>query len=108
MLVSTAPFFVFLGAVCLLYWVTAGVRRLQLAVLLLANLFFLAHFSVIYLALPLAATVDFLVGLGMGKWERIRARRLLLGVSLAVNLGLMESLGLALYAESFLLLFSVA
>lgn len=94
MLVSTAPFFIFLGAVCLLYWVTAGVRRLQLAVLLLANLFFLARFSPIYLVLPLAATVDFLVGLGMGKWERVGIRRVLLGLSLAVNLGLMVGLKL--------------
>src|SRR5579863_398034 len=94
MLVSTAPFFVFLVAVCLLYWIAAGSRRLQLAVLLLANLFFLARFSLIYLALPLAASVDFLVGLGLGRWRRPAIRRALLGASLAVNLGLMAGLKL--------------
>jgi len=55
MLVSAAPFFVFLIIVCLVYWAAARSRRLQLAVLVAANLFFLARFSLIYLALPLAA-----------------------------------------------------
>jgi D-alanyl-lipoteichoic acid acyltransferase DltB (MBOAT superfamily) len=94
MLVSAAPFFVFLVAVCLLYWAAAGSRRLQLAVLVAANLFFLARFSLIYLALPLAASADFLAGLGLGRFERKTTRRLLLGVSLAINLGLLVGLKL--------------
>jgi alginate O-acetyltransferase complex protein AlgI len=94
MLVSAAPFFVFLVAVCLLYWAAAGSRRLQLAVLVAANLFFLARFSLIYLALPLAASADFLVGHGLGKQSKPAARRLLLGVSLAINLGLLVGLKL--------------
>ena len=94
MLVSAAPFFVFLVAVCLLYWAAAGSRRLQLAVLAAANLFFLARFSLIYLALPLAATADFLVGRQLGQSQRQSTRRLLLGVSLAINLGLLAGLKL--------------
>jgi D-alanyl-lipoteichoic acid acyltransferase DltB (MBOAT superfamily) len=94
MLVSAAPFFVFLVAVCLLYWVTSRSRALQLAVLVAANLFFLARFSLIYLALPVAAAVDFLVGLGFARWPGKPARRLLLGLSLAVNLGLLATLKL--------------
>jgi D-alanyl-lipoteichoic acid acyltransferase DltB (MBOAT superfamily) len=94
MLVSAAPFFVFLVTVCLLYWAAAGSRRLQLAVLVAANLFFLARFSLIYLALPLAASADYFVGLGLGRCERKTTRRLLLGVSLAVNLGLLVGLKL--------------
>ncbi|MGA3082378.1 MAG: MBOAT family O-acyltransferase [Terracidiphilus sp.] len=94
MLVSAAPFFVFLVAVCLLFWAAAGSRRLQLAVLVAANLFFLARFSLVYLALPLAASVDFLSGLGLGRPRRQTIRRLLLGVSLAVNLGLLAGLKL--------------
>jgi alginate O-acetyltransferase complex protein AlgI len=94
MLVSAAPFFVFLVAVCVLYWGFARSRRLQLAVLVAANLFFLAHFSLIYLALPLAATVDFIVGLGFGRWQGLAARRALLGISLALNLSLMMALKL--------------
>ncbi len=94
MLVSAAPFFVFLVTVCLLYWAAAGSRRLQLAVLVAANLFFLARFSLIYLALPLAASADYFVGLRLGRCERKTTRRLLLGVSLAVNLGLLVGLKL--------------
>ena len=92
MLVSTAPFFVFLVTVCLLYWAAGGSRPMRLAVLVAANLFFLAKFSLIYLALPLAASVDFLVGLGMAQASRPTRRRLLLLLSLAVNLGLLVSL----------------
>jgi len=92
---SSAPFFAFLAAVCLSYWLVGRWRRIQLAVLAAANLFFLAHFSLIYLALPLAALADFLVGLGMDRYrERQVLRRLLLGISLAVNLSLLLSLKL--------------
>jgi D-alanyl-lipoteichoic acid acyltransferase DltB (MBOAT superfamily) len=110
MLVSAAPFFVFLVAVCLLYWAAAGSRRLQLAVLVAANLFFLARFSLIYLALPLAASADFLVGLGLGKPKPQAARRLLLGISLAINLGLLVGLKLVplLTAGRFAWLFTLS
>jgi alginate O-acetyltransferase complex protein AlgI len=94
MLVSAAPFFVFLVAVCVLYWASARSRRLQLAVLVAANLFFLARFSLIYLALPLAASADFLVGLGIGRSKKPALRRMLLGISLALNLSLMMSMKL--------------
>jgi alginate O-acetyltransferase complex protein AlgI len=94
MLVSAAPFFVFLVAVCALYWASAGSRRLQLMVLVTANLFFLARFSLIYLALPLAASVDFLVGLEIGRRKKPAMRRMLLGISLAVNLSLLLTLKL--------------
>ena len=81
MLVSAAPFFVFLVAVCL-----------------------------IYLALPLAASADFLVGLGLGKFQRVTTRRLLLGVSLAINLGLLVGLKLLplLTAGRFAWLFTLS
>ncbi len=94
MLVSAAPFFVFLVAVCFLYWAAAGSRQLQLAILVAANLFFLARFSLIYLALPLAASIDYLVGLGFGRTPKTGTRRILLGVSLAINLGLLVGLKL--------------
>jgi alginate O-acetyltransferase complex protein AlgI len=89
--VSTAPFFVFLIAVCLLYWSAGGSRRLQLAVLAAANLFFLARFSLVYLFLPLATSADYFVGLGLGTWQRKAVRRLLLAASLVVNLGLLAA-----------------
>ena len=110
MLVSAAPFFVFLVAVCLLYWAGAGSRRFQLAVLVAANLFFLARFSLIYLVLPLAASADFLVGLGLGRTQSRSMRRLLLGVSLAINLGLLAGLKLVplLTAGRFAWLFTLS
>jgi len=92
MSVSSAPFFVFLVLVCLLLWLTARWRQLQIGLLALANLFFLARFSLVYLALPLAASIDFLVGLGMGRFRVTAARRLLLAASLTVNLGLLAGL----------------
>jgi len=92
MQVSAAPFYVFLVAVCLVYWVTAGSRRIRLGILAAANLFFLAHFSLVYLALPLCATADFLIGLGLGRYKQKATRRLLVGVSLAVNVGVLATL----------------
>ncbi|MGB6723872.1 MAG: MBOAT family O-acyltransferase [Terracidiphilus sp.] len=94
MSLSSGPFFAFLAAVCLLYWLTAGSRRLRTGLLAAANLFFLAHYSLVYLALPLAALADFFVGLGLGRWQGKAPRRLLMGASLAVNLGLLASLKL--------------
>jgi alginate O-acetyltransferase complex protein AlgI len=93
MLLSTAPFFVFFVIVWLLYWLLASHKQARLLVMLLANLFFLSKFGSLYLLLPLASTVDFLVGLGLGRpareGEGKGRRRLLLGVSLLVNVGLL-------------------
>jgi alginate O-acetyltransferase complex protein AlgI len=91
---STAPFFVFFVVVWLLFWALARVPQARFAVLLAANLFFLLKFGMLYLALPAAASVDFLVGLGLEKMpgedpERKLARRALLAASLAVNVGLL-------------------
>jgi D-alanyl-lipoteichoic acid acyltransferase DltB (MBOAT superfamily) len=91
---SSAPFFAFLAVVCLLFWLSARARRVQIFFLVLANLFFLARFSLIYLGLPAAALIDYGVGLGLGRHCHPIVRRLLLGVSLAVNLGLLLTLKL--------------
>jgi alginate O-acetyltransferase complex protein AlgI len=118
MSVSSAPFFVFLILVCLLLWLTARWRQLQIGLLALANLFFLARFSLVYLALPLAASIDFLVGLGLGRFRGTAARRLLLAASLTVNLGLLaglkmlplvtgSALAMAAAAEPIVLLLSI-
>ena len=70
-------------------------RRWRVASLLLicaANLFFLAKFSFIYLLLiPAAATTDFFLGLAMSRTQARPLRRMLLLVSLAVNIGLIVS-----------------
>jgi alginate O-acetyltransferase complex protein AlgI len=94
MQVSAAPFYVFLVAVCLLYWVAAGSRQLRLSLLALANLYFLAHFSIIYLALPLCATTDFLIGFGLGSYQGKAVRRLLVFLSVLINVGVLATLKL--------------
>ncbi len=102
MSLSSGPFFVFLVAVCLLYWLTARWHRLQRVLLAAANLFFLAHFSLVYLALPFAAAADFGIGLELSRWQKVSPkripkrmlRRMLLGLSLAINLGLLLTLKL--------------
>jgi alginate O-acetyltransferase complex protein AlgI len=89
MQLSTPSFFVFFLAVWLLYWATARLRGAKLVVLLVANGFFLAKFGLLYLALPAAATIDFVVGLRLARTSSNAARRVLLGLSLAVNLVLL-------------------
>ncbi len=93
MQLSTPSFFVFFVAVWLLYWAAARMPRGRLCVLLLANAFFLAKFGSWYLLLPLAATADFLVGLGLAHEDGVRLSRWerhgLLGISLLVNLSLL-------------------
>ena len=92
MLPSTPEFYWFVVLVFLAFWL---LRRWRFAALLLicaANLFFLAKFSLVYLLLiPAGATVDFFLGLAMGRTKARPLRKLLLFVSLAVNIGLIVS-----------------
>src|SRR5882757_1703175 len=88
MQLSTPSFFVFFLAVWLLYWATARLRAVRLLVLVAANGFFLAKFGLLYLALPAAASIDFLVGLGLAHAQLKTTRRLLLAASLLLNVGL--------------------
>ncbi|WP_263382567.1 MBOAT family O-acyltransferase [Granulicella arctica] len=89
MQLSTPSFFVFFLTVWLLYWAAAQFRAARLLVLLAANGFFLAKFGLLYLALPAAASIDFLIGLGLSRSASNAARRLLVGLSLLMNLGLL-------------------
>jgi alginate O-acetyltransferase complex protein AlgI len=87
---TAAPYFVFLIAACLLYWLACRVQALRLAILLLASLFFLAKFGRGCLLLgPAAATLDYFFALGIGRSQSTAARRLFLAGSLALNLGLL-------------------
>jgi alginate O-acetyltransferase complex protein AlgI len=87
---SGAPYFVFLAAIFLLYWTLARVRLLGLAVLLLANYFFYARWGMQYLYLiPAASTCDFLIGLGLQRFRYPVARRVLVALSLTLNLGIL-------------------
>ncbi len=92
MLLSSSSYFVFLVAIFLLYWPLARVRALSLALILFANYFFYAKWDLFYLYLiPAASTVDFLIGLGLDRTGRPILRRLLVGLSVLMNLGILAS-----------------
>ncbi|SNT37226.1 D-alanyl-lipoteichoic acid acyltransferase DltB, MBOAT superfamily [Granulicella rosea] len=94
MLLSTPAFFVFYLLVWLLYWALAGQRSARPILLVVANLFFLAKFGALYLLLPAAATVDYLAGLALAREGATTQRRALVGLSLAVNVGLLAGMKL--------------
>ncbi|HIF41204.1 MAG TPA: MBOAT family protein [Planctomycetes bacterium] len=74
--------------------------RMRIAYLLVASIVFYLHDQPIYLVLlAVSSLLDFGVGLGMGRTQKQRTRRWLLGCSLAGNLGL---LGVFKYAGVFL------
>ncbi len=89
MLSSSSSYFVFLVAIFFLYWPVARNRALALAAILFANYFFYAKWDLFYLYLiPVASTVDFVIGLGLGKWQHKGVRRALVTTSVLWNVGL--------------------
>jgi len=90
--------FGFSACAVLLYWLCYRWKTWRLVVLLLANFYFLARFAWFYPAILLAAaSIDFLVGLGLQGTPRApdggqtRRRKLLVSISLLVNLGLLTT-----------------
>ena len=93
MLLSSPSFLIFLGAVFFLYWPVSRNRRLALAVVVLANCYFYARWHPFYLLLiPAAATLDYLLALGMGYSQTRALRKTFVAASLLLNLGLLASL----------------
>lgn len=92
MLLSSPVFFVFFLVMCALFWLLAKSRQNQITLLLAANLFFLAKFGWIYLLLPVAALADFYIGQALSRSTVLRAKRVLLSLSLFLNLGLLIGL----------------
>src|SRR5437016_1204558 len=87
---GSATYFVFVAAVFFLYWTGAPSRLARLGVMLLANYFFCARYGIFYLALiPACSTIDYLVGLGLMRFQRPGLRRALAGASVALNLALL-------------------
>src|ERR1035437_8531695 len=83
-------YFIFVAAVFFVYWAAPQTRLLRLGIILLANYFFCARYGLFYLALiPACSLVDYLVGLGLMRFRHAGVRRLLAGVSVAVNLALL-------------------
>jgi alginate O-acetyltransferase complex protein AlgI len=87
-------YFAFAATAITLYWLCFRWKNVRLAVLLLANIFFLARLAWFYPALLLvAATIDFLVGLGLQNLprEQTARRRALVSISVVLNVGLLAA-----------------
>ncbi len=90
MLLSSSTYFIFLAAIFFLYWPLSRVRSLALAVLLFANYFFYAKWDMVYLALiPAVGTLDYFFGLGLQYSKNGVIRRILVGLSILMNLGML-------------------
>ena len=91
MLFNSIPFALFLPVVFILYWsLFRKPLALQNAFLFLASCVFYAWIDWRFLLLVAAGSlVDYAVGRGLGSAEDRGRRRLLLGISLFVNLGLL-------------------
>jgi alginate O-acetyltransferase complex protein AlgI len=87
-------YFAFAATAITLYWLCYRWRNARLSVLLLANAFFLARLAWFYPVLLLAAaTVDYLVGLGLQSIPRDQTsrRRALVSISVVLNVGLLAA-----------------
>src|ERR1700677_428582 len=87
-------YFAFAAIAITLYWACFRWKLARLCILLLANGFFLARLAWFYPAiLLLAATIDFLVGVGLQNIprERFRPRLALVSASVILNVGILAS-----------------
>ncbi len=91
-------YFAFAAIAITLYWACYRWKYARLSILLLANVFFLARLAWFYPAILLAAaTVDFLVGLGLQNLprelpnERSTSRLALVSLSVLLNVGLLAA-----------------
>src|SRR5207245_9418459 len=92
MVLSSSAYFFFLVGVFFLYWPVARFRALSLAVVLFANYFFYAKWDLFYLALiPAASTCDFLIALGLQRFQHTALRSAVVSLSILLNLGLPAS-----------------
>jgi alginate O-acetyltransferase complex protein AlgI len=90
LLLSSSTYFIFLGAIFLLYWPLSRVRALALSAILFANYFFYARWDLAYLVLiPAASSLDFLFGLGLQRYQNKAVRRLLVTASILMNVGML-------------------
>src|SRR5579863_5592549 len=92
MLLTTAAYFSFLAAVFFAYWLAMRYRLGALAVVVFANYFFYARWDLVYLAIiPAASTCDFWIGHAIHRSLRPGIRRLLVTLSIVLNVGLIAS-----------------
>jgi alginate O-acetyltransferase complex protein AlgI len=90
MQVGSGAYYLFVATVFFLYWAAASARRARLGIVLLANYVFCAQFGVFYVVLlPACSLVDYSVGLGLMRFRQPTLRRLLVSISLVLNLALL-------------------
>ncbi|MDP8223516.1 MAG: MBOAT family protein [Candidatus Lernaella stagnicola] len=100
MLFNSVKYGVFLVVVFLLFWAVVRVRLARMILLLAASYFFYANWNPTFLLLIwFSSSLDFFVGGTMGLTDRPWLRKLLLGVSICTNLGI---LAIFKYADFFL------
>jgi alginate O-acetyltransferase complex protein AlgI len=101
MLFNSIDFAIFLPIVFLLYWfVTNKSLKLQNTLILAASYLFYGWWDLTFLSLIVFSTlVDYSIGLGLAKEENIAKRRLMLWISIIINLGF---LGFFKYYNFFL------
>ena len=107
MLFNSIDFGLFLPIVFVLYWVVANCNlKLQNVLIVLASYFFYGWWDPRFLSLILFSTsVDYMVGIGLLKQENLTKRKILLWISIFVNLGF---LGFFKYYNFFLDNFTTA
>jgi alginate O-acetyltransferase complex protein AlgI len=91
LLFNSYEFLIFLPIVFLLYWFVFQKKlKAQNAFLLIASYLFYGWWDWRFLGLiALSSLVDYLVGLKLGEEDNPQKRNILLGISLAVNLGML-------------------
>ncbi len=89
MLLTAPAYYCFLAAVFFAFWLLRRFRFPSILLICAANLFFYGVWGWIYLVLmPAAASTDFLLGRSIRRSESRTARRVLVSVSIAMNVGL--------------------
>ena len=92
MLLSTPAYFTFLVVIFFCHWLVKRFRFGGLAIIIFANYFFYARWDLIYLALiPAASTCDFFIGRALDREQQTSRRRLLVTLSIVLNIGLIAS-----------------
>ena len=83
-------YYAFIAAVFFLYWAVSGSRFARLGIILFANYLFCAQFGIFYVALiPACSTADYLIGRGLMHFRGAAIRRLLISLSVFMNLALL-------------------
>jgi alginate O-acetyltransferase complex protein AlgI len=88
MLFTTGKFWLFFAIVFFLYWTIASRRRLSVLFILFASYYFYALWNPKFVLLLFAiSTIDFLTARGINASQNLFVRRLLLSVSVTIDVG---------------------